>query len=330
MTEDPYERPAPTSSLSPRSLRPKRSIFTLRPFARTEQPPPDIEIIGAPAGAVAPATPRRWPWLAGALVLALGVGGAAWAAKRKPPGVRAPMLLVNGSPQTKQTPSGATERWGKNEITITIDQSFAALGPSAPSAVQQAFGTWLSSGAPLPPLRFDSGSGLSAKVEPDGVNAVVYAPIDIPGHKHAIAVTVGFADPGTGRIVEADLIVNSTLEIAVLEGAAPEEACAGRYDLQNVVTHEAGHFFGLDEDHSDGEATMYFKTGKCELKKRDLGPSDSSVMTALYSGAAPPEPEADDPGGGCGGATTSPVPPAAGAWAFVAVLLAAAARRKSG
>ena len=99
------------------------------------------------------------------------------------------------------------------------------------------------------------------------------------------------------------------------EEAGEAPGCKGWYDLQAVATHEAGHFFGLDEDLHEAGSTMYFKTAKCELRKRDLDTPDRSVLTTLCAGAPPTgDPAAaTDTGAGCGGGSIVTRAPSSGA-----------------
>lgn len=330
----------PSRAPLPLSLPPKRSIFTLRPLSHTEGPPPDTETAGSPARA------GRRAWLAvGAALLLVAAGAWGVQAKNKPPprGELAPLVVINGAPQTKHTKTGHAERWASQKLTLHIDSSVGAVGPGATEAVQNAFGTWLGSRASLPSVTFDTTSGTSAKLELDGKSTVSFAPIDIPGHKNDLAITIGFVDEATGRIVEADIIINAKKPFGLLDSpplGVPDTAeddddsghespgCNARYDLQNVVTHEAGHFFGLDEDAEDPSTTMFFKTGKCELKKRKLGEPDQSVMAQLYTGEGPEASADTDTGGGCGGASivgrrTSPP-----RWTTLAMLFALVVARR--
>lgn len=325
------------------TLRPIRSIFTLRPQAHTQSPPPES------APGVLAGTRVAWGRVAvAALVASAAVGFAGWhLLPKKKPEARAPIVLVNGAPQIKQTQAGDVQRWGSASVTVKIDASIDALGPGARAAVQTAFGAWVGTGAKLPGLTFDTASGLEPKLEPDGVSAVIFAPIDIPGHKKDLAITISFADPNTGRIVESDVIINSKKPFALLDTVPPAapgatedddgeesgeaQGCQGWYDLQNVVTHEAGHFFGLDEDIEDQTTSMFYKTGKCELKKRDLATPDMTVMSGLYEREmASGDGGESDTGGGCGGGTVAGAakPASSTGVAAIALILTALGRRR--
>ncbi len=55
------------------------------------------------------------------------------------------------------------------------------------------------------------------------------------------------------------------------------------YDLQNIATHEIGHWIGLDDlfDDSDKDLTMYAFGAGGEVKKRTLGQGDISGKNQL-------------------------------------------------
>jgi hypothetical protein len=101
---------------------------------------------------------------------------------------------------------------------------------------------------------------------------------------NALAVTITTYDTSSGRIEDADIVVNAEFPWTALDD------CDGAYDLQSVLTHEVGHLFGLGHDSVDPEATMYPSAGVCETKKRDLGPSDIDGLSYLYVEVEPPPP----------------------------------------
>jgi MYXO-CTERM domain-containing protein len=296
-----------------------KSIFSLRPLSHTEPAPPPEE----PESPEPPRRRRRWTLIAAAAVGALGVSGGLAARHERRAERR--VLIVSGVPSFRES-NGHAERWQTSHLKVTIDDSVDSLGPGARDAIENAFGAWLGTGADLPSLTFDTSHGARPSETPDGRNTVMVAPIDIPGHENDLAITIGFSDADTGALVEADVVINSRHRFGVLgttqtastsqvssrdaqgenlvggDGGgscttynASALGCGDRYDLQNVVTHEAGHFFGMADDLSDDHATMYKCTSVCETHKRDVDSADVQAMTKLYAGGF-----ADDgPAAGC-------------------------------
>lgn len=218
-------------------------------------------------------------------------------------GMLVTLLLGRAAPARVQDPAvakisltrhGIPQRWFSKEVTIVVDESVNEFDPRARLVVEQAFIEWLSSGSNLPNLVFAEGQGLKPSLKPDGVSSIMYAPIDIDGHTDDLAITIGFADDSTGEINEVDIVINSTQPFALLsETNAPdtENSCSGsveaqlcehRYDLQSVMTHEAGHFFGLAEDRENNRATMFSCTSRCETHKRKLSADDLASIASLY------------------------------------------------
>ncbi len=258
----------------------------------------------------------------GAVSAALGLVGAAGVShfRARPAPV---MQIVSGSPQLKKSSDGDSVRWHSNKTTLYLDSSLDTVGSGARDAVQLAFGTWLSSGAKLPGLGFDSTTGAKFGPTPNGKSEIMYGPITIAGHENDLALTITFSDPKTGEVLEADMIFNSTHSFGLLSGSSAGTTqtaslnsgsgssslalaanCTEKYDLQNVATHEAGHFFGLGEDYDVKTATMFYTTGRCEVNKRALQGSDEATMDALYvAGATDSSGDGStDTGKGCGGA----------------------------
>ena len=234
--------------------------------------------------------------------------------------------IVSGNPTLKKGADGETVRWHSHKSKVYFDASLDDAGKHAREAVQLGFGTWISTGAKLPSLQFDSTRGAKFGQIPNGKSEVMYGPITVAGHENDLALTVTFSDPKTGEVVESDMIFNSRHPFGVLPYVASSSkspnvdstaGCDQKYDLQSVATHEAGHFFGLGEDFDSKPATMYYTTGRCETNKRVLLGSDEATMNALYvvNGS---QASGDDPSTetakGCGGArigqgqTSGPLP----------------------
>jgi MYXO-CTERM domain-containing protein len=96
--------------------------------------------------------------------------------------------------------------------------------------------------------------------------------------RDAFGLTLVWHNPDSGEIYDADMQINETLGmLSVCNGVCP----SGRVDLQNVITHEAGHFLGLG--HSDDtRATMAARAPVGETKKRDLADDDRAGLCSIY------------------------------------------------
>ncbi|GAC1352908.1 MAG: hypothetical protein NVSMB1_20580 [Polyangiales bacterium] len=90
----------------------------------------------------------------------------------------------------------------------------------------------------------------------------------------------------TGEIYDADLEINSDpakVHITTVDPPAPIA-----YDFRSILTHEAGHFFGLAHT-ADTKATMFARYQNGELIKRALHPDDLCAICTVY----PPKRTAD-------------------------------------
>ncbi|AWV88383.1 matrixin [Bradymonas sediminis] len=93
----------------------------------------------------------------------------------------------------------------------------------------------------------------------------------------AFALTSVTYNPRNGIIADADIQVNTEL-YNYSAGNIPR---ANHVDLRNTLTHEVGHFIGLD--HSDlRNATMYSTAPVGETSKRALHPDDINGLCATY------------------------------------------------
>lgn len=131
--------------------------------------------------------------------------------------------------------------------------------------------------------------------------------------KTAFALTSVTFNPKSGLIVDADIEVNSLHHTFTIDDIDVE------VDVQNTITHEVGHFLGLDHTPLPG-ATMFFSASPGELHKRELDGDDIQGVCSIYPrlqenrqcGAAPPfdRPTSDEADGGCGCGVAPGSPPA--------------------
>jgi hypothetical protein len=94
----------------------------------------------------------------------------------------------------------------------------------------------------------------------------------------AQAITFVWHSSGDGRIFDGDIEVNQQH----FTWADCATGCGdGQEDLQNALTHEAGHFLGLGHSMTD-DATMSAQTRPQEVGKRDLTADDAAGLCAVY------------------------------------------------
>lgn len=150
-----------------------------------------------------------------------------------------------------------------------------------------------------------------------------------------IAVTTTFFSNRTGEIFDGDLELNGEgFEFTTQDGpaCAPKQSpTSGRpcvaTDLENTVTHEIGHFLGLD--HSQVVASTMFRSADLgETHKRSLHPDDLACFCEMYPAGKPTLTcvSPDDEllvGDGCGCGSTG-----AGASLFAAALALGALLRR--
>ena len=108
----------------------------------------------------------------------------------------------------------------------------------------------------------------------------IQVPSDWPFQQEAIAVTVVTVDDSTHEIVDADIALNPSHTFRVLPSSGDP---GGPDDIQNALTHELGHAFGLAHNPSDSQAVMYPTASPGEVIKRHLSPDDLAALSELYS-----------------------------------------------
>ncbi len=148
----------------------------------------------------------------------------------------------------------------------------ASLAPTqVQSAVGNAFAAWTAADAKQ---IFTYGGSTSARTAKyDRTNAVLWKPVS----SSAIAITYTWYYVSTGVVAESDTVFNKSLPWSITAASAGDcGGVSGKFDVQNIATHEFGHWIGLDDlyDPTDADLTMYGYGETKELKKDSLGAGD--------------------------------------------------------
>ena len=132
-------------------------------------------------------------------------------------------------------------------------------------------------------------SASSLKNKMDGNNDITWESLN--KYRNPIAVTIFWYYTSTGVVVEADLINNKNYAWAT-------NGDLTAYDVQNIDTHEFGHYLVLDDlyDDSDSALTMYGYGALGETQKSTLGTGDELGIASIYPGAATGSPPTANPG----------------------------------
>lgn len=118
---------------------------------------------------------------------------------------------------------------------------------------------------------------------------------DLPCFSHGdevIALTTTTYEPDDGTLLDADVELNNAPGVFDFSAEQPGSPLADTWDIENAVTHEAGHFIGLA--HNCGtlnapactptleQGVMYANAAPGETTKRVLKPDDIDAVCHVY------------------------------------------------
>ena len=253
------------------------------------------------------------------------------------------VLAAFGAPDAhafvvKKTVKGELVHWDQRTVDYTFDPSVDTNVADAVSATGRAMASW-SGTVGAPDLQGHAASTVKDPPQKPGFdqkNGVFYMPNGYAPAGRALAITVLTYDNSSGRILDADIIVNGSYKFAVLGAALDvsgqqqigrahpsntdgishqEEARATDtvYDLHHVVAHELGHSLGMNDEMERKDALMYRYSSPNDATLRAPASDDIAGLAELYST------KLEASGNGCGNATVAPKKPSLAASHFAMV-----------
>lgn len=251
-----------------------------------------------------PVRKARWRWLA-SLARVLAFAALATASAFQSPGMaeafcRSSLEASTSDADCVQDPSKPFLFWDRQCVSYVFnDRVFGRLTSLGEAGVRQAylnsFQAWADVDCNRGPLFFvqqKAGVTVTAKSEfvYDERNEFVINALTreewqaLPSHNvNVIAVTLIWHNTRTGEILDVDMELNlgqGNFSDCGIVGQPCRST--GMVDLQNTVTHEAGHVLGLGHSKVPG-ATMEAQTSSnlAEVSKRSLEADDRAGYCAL-------------------------------------------------
>ena len=230
----------------------------------------------------------------------------------------------------RYTRAGLPVRWATARVPLRVDPALAASAGESTEAARLAVAAWAGL-AGVPALALDGEVRLAPGYAPRGDNENgVYRVESLPVSGVALAVTVSTYRQDDGVLLDADVLVLASRELALL-GEAPRGRELRRHDLASLLAHESGHVLGLGETADDEAATMWPTLRLGDTSARTLEPDDEAGVLGLYADAAALDADAGALPQGCGVLGPRGRGPSAGAGLFAlgSALLAVALRRRA-
>jgi len=208
--------------------------------------------------------------------------------------------------------------WASMPVRYFINSDSSGLSfNTVKGAVDPSFASWQSEGG----ISFEFGGQSQARADgQNGQNTIFWRRFSNAPNTFAQTIVTFFTE--TGEIIDADTELNASFRWGVLPPGV-DDPSNPVIDVQSVVTHEAGHVFGLDHENTLGpQVVMFFSDTTGDSTRRMLTGDDVAGVRAIYSG---------DPEGGGGGGGCALVPSRGGGdlWPVAAVLALLAGRRRA-
>ncbi|HKU43043.1 MAG TPA: matrixin family metalloprotease, partial [Polyangiales bacterium] len=196
------------------------------------------------------------------------------------------------------TELGKRIRWSVDSVSMQMDEEYEQyLEPGdAFAAIEMGFDAWR--GLPrVPDLVIRAGRPASLGHHDGHPTNGIYLLKDWPYEKEKLAVTIVTYEMDTGRLLDADIVVNGEARFQLLP--EPMTKPNDNYDLAAVLTHETGHVLGLGESKATPDATMWPYARPGDVEKRSLDADDEDGVIESYLSSPPPA------SGACGSLTVA-------------------------
>jgi hypothetical protein len=191
-------------------------------------------------------------------------------------------IVVNAVAYTRivSSSTGVGAHWPSMPINYWINQqgSSQIANDSEFFATHAAFQSWAN--VATANVRFNyMGPAVITAGASDTVNLISFGDTTYPFGSGTLAVTLSYFSSSTGIVSEADILFNPNQPWST-------SGESGRYDIQSVMTHEIGHFVGLDHSGMVSSVMEPFgATGQSD--QRTLQHDDVAGLSEIYPRGTP-------------------------------------------
>jgi hypothetical protein len=196
------------------------------------------------------------------------------------------VFCVSASAYTRLTiNSGETPKWSSMPVSYWINEKGlqAIANGSEFAAIHNSFRAW--ENVTSADVRMSYRGTTSAGAANDGQNIISFADGAWMFGSSTIAVTLTYFRTEIGSdnalhsvIRDADIVFNPNLNFST-------SAEDSKYDIQSVLTHEVGHFLGLDHSGLISSVMVPF-AAVAQLDQRTLAYDDIAGITEIYPSAS--------------------------------------------
>ncbi len=148
----------------------------------------------------------------------------------------------------KTTSNGSQIRWAQDAISMRFDPKLERLleRESVNAASVMASEAWRGFRS-VPDILINKGKPKQTGFTSDKPTNGIYLADPWPYEPEKLAVTVTTYEESTGRLLDADVLVNPKATFAMLSEYNDQCDPSGAYDFVSILTHEFGHVLGLGE-----------------------------------------------------------------------------------
>lgn len=172
-----------------------------------------------------------------------------------------------------------TGTWTYRLNTSSVPSSVGSSDMATLTA--NAFNAWSATDVGTKVTFANGGTTSKNRASFDGQNIISWGKTS----RSALAVTYTWYYTATGQVAQVDTIFNNRFAWE-WSNQSVNSNCAYQnyYDAQNILTHELGHWMGLNDNYvaSYLDNTMYGYGSPTEVKKNTLATGDTAAVNTLY------------------------------------------------